>query len=90
MKTTVDIPDELFREAKSRAAREGIKLRELVAEALREKLNMPSVQPQRQRRRAKFPLVASKRTDAPVTVEQVKDALAILEEEEAKHHAGLV
>ena len=38
MKTTIDIPDRLFREAKSTAASRGIPLREFVTEALTEKL----------------------------------------------------
>ena len=39
MKTTIEIPDPLFRRAKARAAEQGIPLRELVAQALREKLS---------------------------------------------------
>lgn len=38
MKTTVEIPDLLFRKAKSRAAESGQSLKELVSEALQEKL----------------------------------------------------
>jgi hypothetical protein len=38
MKTTLEIPDALFRRAKSAAAEKGIPLRELVTEALAEKL----------------------------------------------------
>jgi hypothetical protein len=38
MKTTLDIPDPLFRRAKSVAAERGIPLRALVSEALAEKL----------------------------------------------------
>jgi len=38
MKTTLEIPDELFREAKAAAAQLGIPLRELVTEAITEKL----------------------------------------------------
>jgi hypothetical protein len=38
MKTTLEIPDQLFRRAKSAAAAKGIPLRELVTEALAEKL----------------------------------------------------
>jgi hypothetical protein len=38
MKTTIEIPDPLFRRAKSKAAERGQTLKELVAEALREKL----------------------------------------------------
>ena len=38
MKTTIEIPDPLFRRAKARAAERGQSLRQLVAEALQEKL----------------------------------------------------
>ena len=38
MKTTIDIPDALFRRAKSRAAENGQTLKEFVSEALRVKL----------------------------------------------------
>jgi hypothetical protein len=41
MKTTLEIPDQLFRRAKSVAAEKGIPLRELVTEALAEKLRSP-------------------------------------------------
>jgi hypothetical protein len=38
LKTTIEIPDPLFRKAKSKAAERGQTLKEFVAEALREKL----------------------------------------------------
>ena len=38
MKTTIDIPDPLFRRAKSKAAERGQPLKEFVAEALQAKL----------------------------------------------------
>lgn len=38
MKTTLEIPDAIFRRAKSEAAERGIPLRELVTEAVKEKL----------------------------------------------------
>jgi hypothetical protein len=38
MKTTLEIPDALFRRAKAAAAEKGIPFRELVSEALAEKL----------------------------------------------------
>ena len=38
MKTTLEIPDVLFRKAKSKAAERGQTLKELVTEALRDKL----------------------------------------------------
>ena len=39
MKTTLEIPDLLFRRAKSVAAQRGIPLRQLVTEAVQDKLN---------------------------------------------------
>jgi hypothetical protein len=38
MKTTVEIPDPLFRKAKATAAERGVSLKQIVSEALREKL----------------------------------------------------
>ena len=38
VKTTVEIPDQLFREAKAAAALRGIPLKEFFAQALRERL----------------------------------------------------
>lgn len=45
MKTTIDLPDDLLRRAKAEAALSGRKLRELVAEALRMRLQMHAVKP---------------------------------------------
>ncbi|HKM66008.1 MAG TPA: hypothetical protein VJX70_02485 [Candidatus Acidoferrum sp.] len=39
MKATVEIPDEIFRRAKSRAAEQGISLCQFVSEAIEEKLS---------------------------------------------------
>jgi hypothetical protein len=42
VKTTLEIPDQIFRRAKSAAAQRGIPLRQFVTEAVREKLRTPS------------------------------------------------
>ncbi len=42
MKTTIDVPDELYRRAKAEAALRGHKLKDLVAEGLRLVLDAPS------------------------------------------------
>ena len=42
MKTTIEIPDPLFRKAKSKAAERGQSLKELFTEALQEKLAAPT------------------------------------------------
>ncbi|MGH9406884.1 MAG: hypothetical protein ACRD3D_13765 [Terriglobia bacterium] len=39
MKTTLEIPDSIFRRAKASAARRGVPLREFVTEAVKEKLS---------------------------------------------------
>jgi len=44
MKTTLEIPDFLFRRAKSAAAQRGIPLRQLVTEAVQEKLKTTTSQ----------------------------------------------
>lgn len=44
MKTTLEIPDALFRLAKSAAAEQGIPLRQLISDALAEKLRKQGVE----------------------------------------------
>ena len=47
MKTTVEVPDTLYREAKAQAALRGRKLKDLVEEGLRLVLETPSRTPRR-------------------------------------------
>jgi len=42
MRTTIDIPDHLFRRAKKAAAEQGVALREIVLRALRAHLEQPA------------------------------------------------
>lgn len=42
MKTTLDIPDPIFRQAKARAALRGVSLRQFVTEAIEEKVTAPA------------------------------------------------
>jgi plasmid stability protein len=56
MKTTLDLPDELMREIKVRAAREDRKLKDLVTELLRQGLAAQQEQPRRIHR-VKLPLI---------------------------------
>jgi hypothetical protein len=87
MKTTIDIPDELFREAKARAAMEGIKLKDLVADALRAKLHPGTHQ---KRRRVKFPIIEGDPAAPPITDEMVKAALEQMYQEEDESYAKFV
>jgi hypothetical protein len=50
MKTTVDLPDDLFVAAKKRAAEERRPLRDLVASGLRVQLQQPARRPRKTRR----------------------------------------
>ena len=51
MKTTLEIPDRLFREAKTVAASRGLSLKTFVTEALKEKLSRP-----RRRQQTEWPV----------------------------------
>ncbi len=87
MRTTLDIPDTLFRQAKARAALEGIPLKEVVAESLRRLLGesgLPVTQP----RRTSFPLIPAGRARPAMTRVSVKEEIERLENERDLHHAG--
>jgi len=76
MKTTIEIPDNLFREAKATAARRGTALRVFVSEALEEKLV-------RERQAIQSP-GAKPRWPVPppdVPIEELRRIHAIIEEE---------
>jgi hypothetical protein len=72
MRTTIEFPDDLLREAKSRAALEGISLREFFLAAVQKKL-----EPSAQKVRRPPPIVGTKGgTPIPdLTTEQIDEAL---------------
>lgn len=73
MKTTIEIPEKLFRQAKARAALEGLSLREFFLRGLQMALQSQAKSISNQR--ANFPLVRT-RLEAPhLTDEQVAEAL---------------
>ena len=76
MKTTLEIPDDLFREAKAKAALEGIKLKDLVAESLRLRLATDAMVPTAQGQKVRLPLVPSRR---PGTVKLTNAVIADFE-----------
>ena len=57
MKTTLEIPDELFRQAKAKAAMEGRKLKDVVADGLRLAVKEPG---KAKKHHVKFPLIRAK------------------------------
>lgn len=88
MKTTVEIPDELFREAKAQAAMQGIPLRELFIRGLQLAMKQPANE--REPRRTPFPLIISTRSGDRLTDEQVAQALEQMAQEEILHDASFV
>lgn len=78
MKTTIDLPDELMREIKVRAAREDRKLKDLVAELLREGLSSTSKPSTTRGHRVKLPLIRGGHAAKPgeeLTPERVAEIL---------------
>ena len=63
MTTTIDIPDELIRAVKIRAAQQGRTVRELVSEYIASGLNTPPAQQQRDA--VAFPVIPTA-TNAPI------------------------
>jgi plasmid stability protein len=56
MKTTLDLPDELMREVKIRAAEDNRKLKDTIADLLRQGLAQPRSETPQIRNRVKLPL----------------------------------
>jgi hypothetical protein len=88
MKTTLEIPDELFREAKAKAALEGRRLKDLVADGLRAVLAAGLAQ--RGPRRARFPIIKATPGAPVITKKMVDEAEEQMLREEAKHYAKLM
>jgi len=70
MKTSVEIPDELFREAMAMAARNGSRLKDLVADGLRLVLSKTKG------RRLRFPLIPGRPGAARLTAARVNEVRA--------------
>lgn len=86
MKTTLYIEDELFRDAKVQAAREGIRLKDLIEAGLRVVLAGGHL---KKSHRIQFPLIKRSGKRSPVTLEDIKRAQTKDLEEEAAHAKSL-
>ena len=80
MRTTLDLPDDLMKQAKIAAVERGLTLRDLVAEALRHAL---APKP-RQARRARLPNIRLA-ANAPLRRMRVEDLKDLEANEEAEH-----
>jgi hypothetical protein len=83
MKTTVEIPDELFREAKATAARNGTKLKDLVADGLR----LVLTQSKPERSRLQFPLIPDRNGSPRLTAAKVNEIIEAEDSELNANHA---
>jgi hypothetical protein len=90
MRTTVELPDELFRQVKARAALQGRSLKDLIADGLKLLLQTPEdAQSPASGRRARFPLIRPKDPAHKLTPEIVAAAEEQLLVEEAAAHGRL-
>ncbi len=88
MKTTLEIPDELYRSVKAKAALEGRKVSEVVAEALRYMVQQSATISRRPLYKVEFPLIrgASERI---ITSDELKKIMAEMDEADDLKHAQL-
>lgn len=86
MKTTIEIPDELFHEAEAKAVLQGIHLRDLVIQGLQLVLQSESTQP----KGTAFPLIRGKDRSRQLTDDQVVRSLAESDEEYLGSYASFM
>ena len=79
MRTTLELPDAVFRKVKAKAAMEGITLKQLLAEFVGKGLAEPSP-PTRSKRRSKLPVI--KRRGSGIIPNLTGELQATLQEEE--------
>jgi hypothetical protein len=72
MKTTIEIPEPLFRQAKAKAAMDGLTLRDLFVRGLQLAVQTPSTTP---KHRATFPLIRAAKSAPRLTDEEIYAAL---------------
>jgi hypothetical protein len=73
MKTTIEIPEPLFRQAKAKAAMDGLSLREIFIHGLQLAVQTPSTTT---KQRAAFPLIRAAKNAPRLTDEQIYEALS--------------
>jgi len=86
MRTTIDIPDALFRAAKAKAALEGRLLKDLVIESLQRAVSTPAKGP-RKLRTVRFPLIEGGNAAPVVTNEMLDAADAQANHDSDEYHA---
>jgi hypothetical protein len=82
MRTTIDLPDELLRQAKAKAAMGGMRLKDLITLYVEQGLRGPSATGLYRRQRSELP-VARKATGRTIPALTGMEVQRILDEEEA-------
>ena len=83
MRTTIDLPDDLFRQAKAKAAIDGLKLKDLIARYVEEGLRgTPTQAAQSRRKRSELPIARTATGQVLPALSNV-EIQSILDEEEA-------
>ncbi|MDQ8188169.1 hypothetical protein [Pelagicoccus sp. SDUM812002] len=78
MRTTIDLPDELVRRAKSLAARKGLTLKTLFTRALQKETSELEGTPLPTETRVAFPLIVSRRSEKrAITNEVIEEHLTL-------------
>jgi hypothetical protein len=87
MRTTIDLPEELFRAAKTRAAQQGTTLKKLMTQFIRTGLDEENVPPLEPRKRARPPVAIAQHTRQVHTPALTNRQLhELLEAEDLSHH----
>ena len=86
MKTTLEIPDELYRAVKAKAATEGKKVTDVVIQGLRLVIEKPQIA----LNRVEFPIIKSSKRKDKVTLEQFKRAESEMYEDEVNRYIQLM
>jgi hypothetical protein len=91
MRTTLDLPDEIFRKLKAEAALRGFKLKELVTQFIERGLAADAGQPTPPRQRSPFPVAIARDLGTPMTPALTNEQLhSILEEEDLAQYRSVI
>ena len=82
MRTTIDLPDPLFKKLKARAAMDGVKLREFVTRAVESALNSTPSATVKPRKFKPLPVIKHRGARGPLMKIMSNDVIAQLELEE--------
>ena len=89
MRTTIDLPDDLFRQVKARAALDGLKLKDLVTRYVEQGLRQDHQPPSEPLRRRRELPIAQRAMGQPLPALTNAELYSILDEEDAARILGL-